>query len=170
MLISLAIALLVGSFTSSALLTAGARKVAPRVGLVAHPKADRYHRSIIPLGGGVAIFGTLALFLVGGAAAMRFLIAPGYLGWLAERAHFNPADFLHRSGELLVILLCATVLFLVGLWDDKHALGPFVKLIVQFLVAGLAVGLADVRVEFFIQPRRFRLRTRGASPQSVSKS
>ncbi len=151
MLVSFAIALFVGSFASSAMLTAVAKRVAPRVGLVAHPRADRYHRSIIPLGGGIAIFLTLALFLITGAAAMRFLFVPGRLGWMAERADLNPADFFHHSGELLVILLCATILFLVGLWDDKHALGPFVKLVFQFAVALLAATLADVRVAFFIQ-------------------
>ena len=65
MLVLLAVALLVGSFALSALLTALAKRLAPRIGLVAHPKADRYHRSIIPLGGGIAIFFTLAIFLLG---------------------------------------------------------------------------------------------------------
>jgi len=153
MLILFAAGLLVGSLAFSATLTAIAKKVAPRIGLVAYPKADRYHRSIIPLGGGIAIFLTLATFLIASAATIRFLVAPGYLGWLAERIHFNPADFLHRANELLAILLCATILFLVGLWDDKRALGPFVKLGFQLIVAFMAAWLGDVRVEFFIENR-----------------
>ncbi len=153
MLVSLAIALLVVCFAFSAVLTALAKRVAPRLGLVAHPRADRYHRSVIPLGGGIAVFLTLALFLMGGAAAMRFLVAPGHFGGLAERAGLNPADFQRHAGELLAILLCAAILFLVGLRDDQHALGPFVKLAFQFLVAILAAVFADVRVEFFIQSR-----------------
>ncbi len=153
MLISLAIALFVGCFALSAGLTATAKRIAPRVGLVAHPRADRYHRAIIPLGGGAAIFGTLALFLLTGAAVMRFLIVPGYLTSLVRSAGLNPADFLHHGGEWLVILLCATILFLVGLWDDKHALGPFIKLFFQFAVALLTAGLAEVRVEIFIENR-----------------
>lgn len=153
MLVSLALALFVGSFASSAVLTALAKRITPRVGLVARPKADRYHRSIIPLGGGIAIFLTLALFLLAGAAVIRFLAVPGYLATLTESTHLNPADFLRHGGELLALLLCATILFLVGLWDDKHALGPFIKLVFQFLVAFLAAALADVRVEFFIHSR-----------------
>jgi len=149
----LAVALLVGSFTLSAVLTALAKRLAPRVGLVAHPKADRYHRSIIPLGGGIAIFATLATFLLGAAAAIRFLVVPGHLNSLVERTGLNPADFLQRFHELAVILLCAAVLFVVGLRDDKRALGPFVKLIVQFAVAGTAAYFADVRIEFFIESR-----------------
>jgi len=153
MLTLLAVALLVGSFVSSASLTALAKRIAPRVGLVAHPKADRYHRSIIPLGGGAAIFITLAFFLVAAMVVIRFLVAPGHFGWLAERAGLDPADFLRRSGELLVILLCATVLFVVGLWDDRRALGPFRKLAVQLAVAITAALFADVRVEFFLENR-----------------
>jgi UDP-GlcNAc:undecaprenyl-phosphate GlcNAc-1-phosphate transferase len=151
MLTLFAVALLIGAFAVSAVLTALAKRVAPRLGLVAHPKADRYHRSIIPLGGGIAIFTTLAVFLLAAAATIRFLVAPGYLGWLAERAGLDPADFLRHGGELVAILLCATILFLVGLWDDRRTLGPFVKLAVQFVVAILAALWADVRIEFFIE-------------------
>jgi UDP-GlcNAc:undecaprenyl-phosphate GlcNAc-1-phosphate transferase len=153
MLVSLAIALFVGSFALSAALTATAKRIAPCVGLVAHPRADRYHRSIVPLGGGAAIFGTLALFLLTGAAAMRFLIVPGHFETLVQRAGLNPVDFLRHGREWLVILLCATILFVVGLWDDKQALGPFVKLVLQFVVALLAAAFADVRVEIFIENR-----------------
>jgi UDP-GlcNAc:undecaprenyl-phosphate/decaprenyl-phosphate GlcNAc-1-phosphate transferase len=153
MLVLMAVALLVGSFAVSASLTALAKRWAPRVGLVAYPKADRYHRSAIPLGGGIAVFLTLALFLIGAAAAVRFLVAPGHLGWLAERAGLDPVDFLRRSNELLVILLCVGILFAVGLRDDRRALGPFVKLVIQFAVAGIAAFFADVRVEFFIESR-----------------
>jgi len=151
MLVYLAVASLIGSFTLSAILTAVAKRLAPRIGLVAYPKADRYHRSIIPLGGGIAIFFTLATFLIGATATVRFLSVPGH--WLAEQTGLNPADFLHRSNELLVILLCATILFAMGLRDDRRALGPFFKLAVQFVVAGIAAFFGDVRVEFFIESR-----------------
>jgi UDP-GlcNAc:undecaprenyl-phosphate GlcNAc-1-phosphate transferase len=149
----LAVVLLVGSFTLSVVLTALAKRFAPRAGLVARPKADRYHRSVIPLGGGIAIFLTLATFLIGAAATVRFLMAPGHLAWLTERTGLDPADFLRRADELLIILFCAAILFVVGLRDDQRALGPFVKLILQFVVAGIAAFFADVRVEFFIESR-----------------
>jgi UDP-GlcNAc:undecaprenyl-phosphate GlcNAc-1-phosphate transferase len=153
MLISLAAALLIGAFVFSATLTALAKRTAMRIGLVAYPKADRYHRTVIPLGGGIAIFLTLAAFLIVAAATIRLLVAPGYLGWLAERVQLDPADFLRHIHELLVILLCATTLFLVGLWDDTRVLGPFIKLVFQAGVAFVAAYFADVRVEFFIESR-----------------
>jgi UDP-GlcNAc:undecaprenyl-phosphate GlcNAc-1-phosphate transferase len=151
MLIVLGIALLVGSFTVSVVLTALARKIAPRVGLVAHPKADRYHRSIVPLGGGIAIYGTLAASILAAVGFIQLVAIPGHVAALAEQAKVEPADFLRHAHELLFIVVCATILFLVGLWDDKKALGPFFKLAVQWAVAFIAVAFADVRVEFFIQ-------------------
>ncbi|HNY76637.1 MAG: MraY family glycosyltransferase [Sedimentisphaerales bacterium] len=153
MLILLAVALLAGACSCSALLTAGAKKLAPRLGLLAYPQADRYHRSVIPLGGGIAIFGTLAIFIVAAAGVVRFLVAPGHLGQMADRLNIVPADFLRRCDELAVVLICAAILFAVGLWDDRRPLGPFVKLAVQCLVALLAATAAEIRVEFFIDNR-----------------
>jgi UDP-GlcNAc:undecaprenyl-phosphate/decaprenyl-phosphate GlcNAc-1-phosphate transferase len=150
MLIVPAVVLFVGSFFCSAALTALARKITPRFGLVARPKADRYHRTIIPLGGGIAIYGTLAAAILAAVFFIRFVAVPGHVASLAQKANVEPADFLHHATELTFIVVCATILFLVGLWDDKKALGPFFKLVVQWVVALIAVALAGVRVEFFI--------------------
>lgn len=151
MLVLLAAVLLVGSLILSAALTALSKRLAPRIGLVARPAADRYHRSVIPLGGGTAIFGTLAIAIVGSAAVVRFLIVPGHLHWITDRMAIDPAAFFRRWDELAIILIGATVLFLIGLWDDRRPLGPSIKLIAQVVVAVAAAALAEVRVEFFIQ-------------------
>lgn len=153
MLILFAVVLLVGSFASSVVLTALSKKLARRLGLLAHPQADRYHRSVVPLGGGIGIFGTLALFILTAAGFVRFLVAPGYFDWLAERANIVPADFLQRCDELAVVLGCAAVLFAVGLRDDKKPLGPFVKFGAQWGAALVAAAFADIRAEFFIESR-----------------
>jgi len=84
---------------------------------------------------------------------VKFLVAPGRFSWLAERTTINPADFLARIDELLVIMLCIVVLFVLGLWDDKKHLGPFFKLGVQFAVALAAAAFAEIRVELFIESR-----------------
>ena len=151
MLILLAVALFVGSFACAALLTALSKRLALRLGLVARPQADRYHRTVIPLGGGIGIFTTLLLFLVSAAVLVRWVAAPGHAVWLTGRLNIDPADFLQRCDELAIVLGCATVLFAVGFWDDRKPLGPFVKLAAQCIVAFVAAALADIRVEFFIQ-------------------
>lgn len=149
----LAIALLAGSLALSAALTAATKRAALRAGFVAHPASDRYHRSAVPLGGGIAIFATLTTVIFAAIVAVKFLVAPGRLGWLAERSTIDPGDFLARVDELLVIWFCVLALFVLGLWDDRRHLGPFLKLAVQFAVALAAAALGDIRVEFFIESR-----------------
>ena len=152
-MIFLAIALLAGSFVLSAALTGVTKKLAVRAGFVAHPAPDRYHRSVIPLGGGIAIFGALSTVILAAIVVVKFLVAPGRLGWLAERTTIDPGDFLARMNELLVIWLSVLVLFAMGLWDDKKRLGPFFKLAVQFAVAIAAAAFGEVRVEFFLESK-----------------
>jgi UDP-GlcNAc:undecaprenyl-phosphate GlcNAc-1-phosphate transferase len=142
---------LAGSFVLSVILTAVAKKLAERIGFVAHPAADRFARTTVPLGGGIAIFTTITAIVVTAAVAIKILLVPGRLPWLAESAKINPTDFLGKTNQLVIILLSALILFLLGLWDDKKHLGPFFKLAVQFAVAIIAAGFAEVRVEFFIE-------------------
>jgi len=151
MLATLAVILVVGSFVTSAILTAVVKRLAARAGFVAHPRADRYHRSVVPLGGGIAIFAALSVVILAAAAAVKFLIVPGQLRWLTERTGVEPTHFLAKTDQLAIIWLCAFVLFLLGLWDDKKRLGPFLKLAVQFTVAIVAAAFGQVRVELFIQ-------------------
>ena len=149
----MAIALLAGSFALSAVLTACVKKGAVRAGFVSRPASDRYHQNIIPLGGGIAIVATLVAVVFAAIVVVKYLVVPGHFGWLAERATIDPADFLARIDELLVILLSIVVLFVLGLWDDKKHLGPFFKLGVQFAVAFVAAAFAEIRVELFIESR-----------------
>jgi len=151
MLATLAAILVVGSFVMSAILTAVVKKLAIRTNFVAHPTADRYHRSIVPLGGGIAIFAALSVIIAAAVVVVKLLVAPGYLNWLAERTNIKPAHFLAKGDQLAIIWLCAFALFLLGLWDDKKRLGPFFKLAVQFAVAIAAAAFGQVRVELFIQ-------------------
>jgi len=65
-------------------LTAVVRKLALRAGFVARPAEDRYHDSIVPLGGGIAVYWTMALFVLAGAAAVKFVITPGFTDWLGQ--------------------------------------------------------------------------------------
>jgi UDP-GlcNAc:undecaprenyl-phosphate GlcNAc-1-phosphate transferase len=137
----------------SVILTAAARKLAVRTGFLSHPVSDRYHQTTIPLGGGIAIFVTLSVFILASIAAVKFLIAPGRADWLGESVTIHTAGFLSKIDQLVIVLFCVLVLFLLGLYDDKSHLGPFFKLAVQFAVALAAAGFAEVRVEFFIESK-----------------
>ena len=127
------------------------RRWAVKADFVARPANDRYHRSVIPLGGGIAIFWTMAIFILGGLAVVKFLIAPGYMNWLGENVTIHTAGFLSKAKELLIAIGAIFALHLLGLWDDKKHLGPMFKLAVQFAAAFVLAGLADIRVEMFIE-------------------
>jgi len=135
----------------SLILTALVRKLAAQRGFVSKPAADRYNQNHIPLGGGIAIFATLAIIILSAAAAIKLLFAPGYFDWIAESVNIDPADFLAKTGQLGIILLSVFALFILGLWDDKKRLRPVFKLVVQFAVAIIAAAFAEIRVEFFIE-------------------
>jgi UDP-N-acetylmuramyl pentapeptide phosphotransferase/UDP-N-acetylglucosamine-1-phosphate transferase len=55
------------AFLCSVILTAVVRRWATASAL-AHGRNDRYHRTIIPMGGGIAITATIVLFLLAGIA------------------------------------------------------------------------------------------------------
>jgi len=147
----LAILLLAGSFFLSSILTGVVKVYSRRAGFVSHPAKNRFSDRTVPLGGGVAIFTTLVLFIVPATIAIKFF--PAQLKFLFETANIELADFLAKVNQLIVIVLSALVLLALGLWDDRKHLGPFFKLVVQLAVALSAALLADVRVEFFIENR-----------------
>lgn len=134
-------------------LTAVVRKLALRAGFVARPVEDRFHASIVPLGGGIAIYWTMALFVVAATVAVKFVIAPGFADRLGQSVTVHAEGFLDKAPGLLIVMLVALALHLVGLWDDKKHLGPGVKLAVQFAVAVTAAAFAGIRVEFFIESK-----------------
>lgn len=118
---------------------------------MSQPRDDRYNRNVIALGGGVAIFWTLALFVLVGAAVVKFLVAPGHLSFIDESITQHTAGFMTKINDLLVVVAAVFILHLMGLWDDKRHLGPFVKLAIQFGAAFVAAWFADIRVEMFIE-------------------
>lgn len=140
-----------GSFLLSVILTVIVRKSAIRSGFVAHPTADRYHSSIVPLGGGIAIYATITIIILAAVAAVKFLILPGCINWLSPSVTIHVPGFLKQINQLAIVLFCTSILFLLGLWDDKKRLEPLLKLIVQFAAAIIAAFFADIRVEFFIE-------------------
>jgi len=107
----------IGGFLSALLLTPASRFLAFRLGVVAHPTQDRWHRETIPLFGGIALW----------AGWSVTVLALGLL-----RVPFVPVLF---GG--------ATFLFVVGIVDDVRPLGPQTKFIIQVLVASgmVAMGL-----------------------------
>ena len=91
-----------------------ARRAALRLGVLDRPNARKIHVNAIPLLGGVAIYGAfiVALLLFGD----RF-----------------------RLTELVGILVGASLVSFLGLWDDRRGLSPLLKLTGQCLAASILV-------------------------------
>ncbi len=96
----------------SLLLTPLVRKLAHATGQVCAPRKDRWHSRPTALLGGVAIY-------------FAFVAGCGFFAW-------------HLPGVRL-ILGGGTLLFLAGLLDDLIGLKPYVKLVLQLVVASLVV-------------------------------
>jgi UDP-GlcNAc:undecaprenyl-phosphate GlcNAc-1-phosphate transferase len=92
--------------------------LARRVGAVARPREDRWHRGEIPLLGGIAI-------------------AIGTMAPLAAAAAGTTGD----PQRVVALLLGASMIALVGLVDDLRSIRPQTKLLGQLLAATLAVGM-----------------------------
>ncbi|MBN1661414.1 MAG: undecaprenyl/decaprenyl-phosphate alpha-N-acetylglucosaminyl 1-phosphate transferase [Anaerolineae bacterium] len=114
-------------FASALVLAVGGtpivRRIALRLGVLDQPSSRKVHVSPIPLLGGVAIYGAfIAAILLFGT---RF-----------------------RIQELLSILVGASLVSFLGVWDDRRALSPLVKLGGQILCAAILV-LTGVRIGTF---------------------
>ena len=142
------------SFTVSWLATAAVRRLAPRVNFVDKPGHRKIHHRPMPLGGGVAIFLGFALPIVVGLVYVNASYPPA---WLTSRVSAPWAAYWSGAREqtdLAVGLLVATFLMhLLGLWDDKQALGPYSKLFIQLaIITGLVVAFPSLRALTFLGP------------------
>jgi len=145
---TLAIVVLAGSFFLSLVLTGTVISFARRAGFVSRPRAGRFSQRTVPLGGGIAIFVTTSAIMLAGAAIIRLVPATASL---TRALQVDSADFTARVDELALILFCAAVLFVLGIWDDRRRLGPLPKLLVELAAALVVAGFTETRVEFFIE-------------------
>ena len=111
-------------FVSALLLATGAtplaRRVARRWDVMDQPNARKQHIVATPLLGGVAIY-------------LAFIVALVLLG---DRFYVH---------QVAGIILGATLVSFLGLWDDRRGLSPWIKLVGQLLAAGVLV-LTGVRI------------------------
>ncbi len=115
-------------FASALVLAIGgtplARRFALRLDLTDKPSARKLHVSPIPLLGGVAIY---AAFI---AAVLLF----------GNR---------FRLDELVSILVGASLMSFLGVWDDRRSLSPLLKLVGQFAAASILI-FTGVRIGTFV--------------------
>jgi UDP-GlcNAc:undecaprenyl-phosphate GlcNAc-1-phosphate transferase len=96
--------------------------LARKTGLVDHPGRRKVHEMVTPLTGGPAIF----------------IVLMAALAWWLVEDRFVQA-----------LMLGGTLMFLVGLVDDRHRLSPITRFVVQVVACLVMVVWADVQLDDF---------------------
>ena len=156
--------LFVIAFIVSLIGTALARRYALRLGLMDAPGHRKVHTVATPRNGGIGIFWGFALPLVVAILAVAFLVpagATGIFNLVVMGYHVPESATKHLPGmkhdiPLAVLFLVATfAMHLLGLMDDRKAMAPWPKLLVQLAIAaGLVLG-----GEFGVATGAFRVAT-----------
>lgn len=143
------------SFAISWAATWAMRSIAPRLGFVDRPGGRKIHANPKPLGGGVAIFLGFSLPVLIGLAVIE-VHGPPVQG-ASSTASLTPsmsAKLLsaywsgarERAPLVLGILLTALLMHVMGLWDDRKALGPYIKLVLQLSILAVMVVALRLRI------------------------
>lgn len=149
------------SFMISFILTAAIKRLAPRLNFVDKPGHRKIHHLAKPLGGGMAIFLAFAIPILVALIWVHLHPTPDILtGSIALVHNFvtgspyidNPEPMnaywsgLRQQTPLAVAFLASCfALHVIGLVDDRKALGPYLKLIVQLGAALALVLIGDLR-------------------------
>lgn len=128
------------------------RRWATRISLVDDPGKRKIHVAPMPLAGGWAALGGMALPLIIGAMAVTlgFIPVPGAES-MQEALRYGVSK---RGGQLGVILLGAFGMVLLGTLDDKYELRPAIKFGGQIFIAAM-IAFADVRITLFVPSKLF---------------
>lgn len=143
----LALSLLgLGSFIIALIATWSMIRIAPKFGLVDKPGGRKIHDNPKPLGGGVAIFVAFALPMLLCLAVVNFAdesITTRFISHPDAIAFISGAQY--QTKLSLGVLGAMLIMHAMGLQDDRKALGPYAKLIVQLAVAAAIVVLFNMR-------------------------
>jgi UDP-GlcNAc:undecaprenyl-phosphate/decaprenyl-phosphate GlcNAc-1-phosphate transferase len=122
-------------------LTLLVKRLAPKLDFVDKPGHRKIHHVPKPLGGGIAIFLAFALPLIG-ALGYAKLATPDPASPLARHV----PGILSKSPDALKLLAGLLAIHLLGLRDDRRAMGPYSKLFIQLAITtGLVLSIKDLR-------------------------
>ena len=144
-MVQIVIVAVLGAFACSLVLTLLMRALARRIDFVDRPGGHKEHATPVALGGGVAIFLTVLLPVLGAIFAARWAVATGATAWAPPFVLPHLAGIADKLQLVLAIFTGGLILHVLGLIDDVRPLGPKLKLLVQFVVVLGIVGVFRVR-------------------------
>lgn len=124
----------------SALATSFTRRLAFKTGMIDRPAGHKGHSTPTPLLGGCAIFLAIVLPLMLVLAVARYWACTNVPAWMPADLAVNLPGAAAMAPSALIILAGALVLHVIGLVDDRKALGPWLKLIAELAVCSLVVA------------------------------
>ena len=153
-MILLIIALVLAPMLMALVGTALAKRLALRLGMLDAPGERKVHVRTTPRNGGIAIFWAIAIPVGLGLLMMPWIQSHRFFGLLPKHA-VTLMRLEHVSLPLTWLLLaCTLAMHLLGLLDDRLALGALPKLIGQ-----LAIATALVVIGEKLKPGGFRILT-----------
>ncbi len=134
-----------GAFAVSLIGTLVVRRCAIRFNFVDRPAGHKGHEKPVALGGGIAIVVAIISPIVLGTALARMLGRDDLPEWIPSLFATHAEGIASKLGMVLAICGGAIVLHIVGLIDDRRALGPIPKFVVQIAVALFIAGPMGIR-------------------------
>ncbi|MBW2609809.1 MAG: undecaprenyl/decaprenyl-phosphate alpha-N-acetylglucosaminyl 1-phosphate transferase [Deltaproteobacteria bacterium] len=114
--------ILIFSFVAAYFFTPFCRLTAHRFNILDKPDWRKIHDHVTPLLGGLAVYLAFSLSLL-----LNNIYLPG----------------------MKILLLGATLTFIIGLWDDIRPLPALLKFILQVIISLLVIILGDIQLTFF---------------------
>ncbi len=140
------LALGAASLIISWLLTALMIRLAPKIGFVDKPGHRKIHTNPKPLGGGVAIFLAIALPMLAGLCVVNLADLSLVTRFISHPDAVALITGAQAQTKLSLGMLSAMlILHATGLFDDRRALGPYSKLLVQLGATAALVIAFDMR-------------------------
>lgn len=146
----LVLALIVPAFAISLALTAALIRIGHRLGTFDSggvPGQVKAAPRRVPNTGGIAIFAGVVAPLV---AALLAILFAGDGDWLPDAVRPHVEGVRSQSSVAAVLLVCLTLLHIMGLIDDRRPLGPFGKLLIMLAPAVAIPLLTDTRLLTFL--------------------
>jgi len=116
--------ILIFSFLTSCFITPLCRLIALKLNILDKPNWRKIHEQPTPLLGGLGVYIAFSASIL-----LNGVFLPG----------------------MKILLLGATLIFIMGLWDDIHPLPTFLKFISQILISLLVIVFGDIQLTFFYQ-------------------